>query len=272
MAFLLLLHEKMRLQRNYNKMTLRSSRLANRKARIANNITKVQKMYSNKMTQLEQSTKMLQNQFTMGIQNMFGLGTQNQMFNPMNMSGYGITSFVANRMAAILETCPGIPNKDGGYDSIPGGMDSNTYQQMLQAYMSNALQPQYEKDANGKVDTSKLLGYGPDADRLFKKEQYQVFMQAMSMAQQQQSQAQTMCQQMSSNYQMNISVWLEAQKTQIEAEQDAALAPLEAEQTDIDLEQASLEIQMEDARTRLDNLKQACSQGVKDSAPTFGLG
>ena len=270
MAFLLLLHEKMRLQRNYNKMTLRSSRLANRKTRIADNITKVQKMYSNKMTQLEQSTKMLQNQFTMGIQNAFGLGTQNQMFNPMNMSGYGITSFVANQMASMLSQCKGIPNKDGGYDEIKGGMDKDVYQYMMQEYMSGNLKAQYEKDDNGNVDTSKLIGYGSKGD--ISEEQYKVFMQAMSMAQQQQSQAQMMCQQMSSNYQMNISVWLEAQKTQIEAEQDAALAPLEAEQTDIDLEQAGLETQMADAKARLDSLKQACSEGIKESAPTFGLG
>ena len=74
------------------------------------------------------------------------------------------------------------------------------------------------------------------------------------------------------NYQTNISVWLEAQKTQLEAEQDAALAPLEAEQTDIDLEQAGLETQMADAKARLESLKQACSEGIKESAPTFGLG
>ena len=269
MAFLLLLHEKMRLQRNYNKMVLRSSRLANRKTRIADNITKVQKMYSNKMTQLEQSTKMLQNQFSMGIQNAFGLGTQNQMFNPMNMSGYGITSFVANQMASMLSQTPSeVKGSDGNMRAFNGDMNSKVYQDMMNEYMSGTLKARYE-EVDGKVDTNKITGYG---NGNFTEDQYNAFMYAMNAAQQQQSQAQMMCQQMSSNYQMNVSVWLEAQKTQIEAEQDAALAPLEAEQTDIDLEQAGLETQMADAKARLETLKQACSEGIKESAPTFGLG
>ena len=272
MAFLLLLHEKMRLQRNYNKMVLRSSRLANRKTRIADNITKVQKMYSNKMTQLEQSTKMLQNQFTIGIQNMFGLGTQNQMFNPMNMSGYGITSFVANQMASMLSQTPSeVKGSDGNMRAFDGEMNSKVYQDMLNEYMSGTLKATYEKTADGKsFDTTKPTGkYGKGN---FTEDQYNAFMYAMNAAQRQQSQAQMMCQQMSSNYQTNVSVWLEAQKTQLEAEQDAALAPLEAEQTDIDLEQAGLETQMADAKARLESLKQACSEGIKESAPTFGLG
>ncbi len=265
MAFLLLLHEKMRLQRNYNKMVLRSSQLANRKSRIANNITKVQKMYSNKMTQLEQSTKMLQNQFTMGIQNMFGLGTQNQMFNPMNMGGYGITSFVANQMASMLANGgKAIELPDGKGGTLSTIFDQNKYQAMMTEYMSGTLKEQIGDDNKG---TGK---YG--ANGTFEKVDVDAFNQAMAMAQRQQSQAQMMCQQMSSNYQTNVSVWLEAQKTQLEAEQDAALAPLEAEQTDIDLEQAGLETQMADAKARLESLKQACSEGIKESAPTFGLG
>ena len=87
-----------------------------------------------------------------------------------------------------------------------------------------------------------------------------------------QSQAQMMCQQMSSNYQNNVSIWLEAAKAQLEAEQDAALAPLEAEQTDMELEKESTETQLAYAKERLQALEQACSEGIKDSAPKFGLG
>ncbi len=100
MAFLLLLHEKMRLQRKVNKLTLRQLQLSGRKERITNNISKVQKMYASKQTQLEKSAQLWQSQMKNSIYNSMGLGLQNQMFNPM--SG-GITSFVANGMAAILQ-------------------------------------------------------------------------------------------------------------------------------------------------------------------------
>ena len=53
MAFLLLLHEKMRLKRKVNTMTLRQVRISHRKERMTKKIAQVQKMYANKLTQLE---------------------------------------------------------------------------------------------------------------------------------------------------------------------------------------------------------------------------
>ena len=57
---------------------------------------------------------------------------------------------------------------------------------------------------------------------------------------------------MSAQYQSNVSIWLEAAKEQLERE--------------------SCEAQLADAKARLESIKQACSEGIKDSAPTFGLG
>ena len=136
---------------------------------------------------------------------------------------------------------------------------------MMQEYMAGTLRPQYDKN-----DSTKITGYGKNAN--YTPEQYQVFTSAMQQAQMNQSQAQMMCQQMSSNYQNNVSIWLEAAKAQLEAEQDAALAPLEAEQTDMELEKESTETQLAYAKERLQALEQACSEGIKDSAPKFGLG
>ena len=120
-------------------------------------------------------------------------------------------------------------------------------------------------------EDGKLTGkYG--ADGTYTKEQFQAFSQAMQAAQGQQANAQMMQQQLSAQYQSNMSIWLAAQKAQLEEEQDAALLPLEAEETDIDLDNQSCEAQLADARARLDSIKQACSEGIKDSAPTFGLG
>jgi len=265
MAFLLLLHEKMRLKRQVNKLTLKQLRYGSRLDRMTKNISRVQKMYSSKMTQLEKQAQMMQSQATIWFQNQMGLGMQNQAFNPMSyMSGGGITSFVLNQMGGYLasgqiKVNPTADNKEGTAVKI----ENAEFQQMLQDYYTTGLKE--NTDDNGK-------GLGTYGKNAYSSDQKTAFMMAMQAAQQNQSQAQMMCQQMSSNYQSNVSIWLEAAKAQLEAEQDAALAPLEAEQTDMELEKESVETQLAYAKERLQSIEQACSEGIKDSAPKFGLG
>ena len=267
MAFLMLLHEKMRLQRKVNKLTLRELKMSSRKERITKNISRVQKMYSSKMTQLEKQASILQKQFTVGIQNSMGLGTQNQMFNPYG--GGGITSFVANQIGNLLSH-GGEPIKDAKGNVIADFNKDGRIQQMMQDYYSGGFKPVYDKE--GDTSASNIKEYEGLSGNKYTKDEYACFQRALNAAQQQQSQAQMMCRQMSSNYESNISVWLEAQKAQLELEQDEALAPLEEKETEMDLEKESCEAQLADARARLESIKQACSEGIKDSAPSFGLG
>lgn len=213
------------------------------------------------MTQLEKQAQMMQSQASVFFQNQMGLGMQNQAFNPWNMSGGGITSFVLNQMGGMLASGK-IPS---GKDTTFPAMDQAKFQEMLQDYYAGGLS-QY-KDTDGNVQEGKFGTNGQ-----FTKDEVTAFKMAMQQAQMNQSQAQMMCQQMSSNYQSNVSIWLEAAKAQLEAEQDAALAPLEAEQTDMELEKESTETQLAYAKERLQALEQACSEGIKDSAPKFGLG
>lgn len=222
MAFLLLLHEKMRLKRQVNKLTLKQLRYGNRLDRMTKNISRVQKMYSSKMTQLEKQAQMMQSQASVFFRNQMGLGMDNQAFNPWNMSG--------------------------GEDYYTSGLG------------------QY-KDADGNPQEGK---YGSNGQ--FTQDEVTAFKMAMQAAQQNQSQANMMCQQMSQNYQNNVSIWLEAAKEQLEAEQDAALAPLEAEQTDMELDKESVETQLAYAKERLQSIEQACSEETKNAAPKFGLG
>ena len=261
MAFLLLLHEKMRLKRQVNKLTLKQCKYGSRLDRMTKNIARVQKMYSSRMTQLEKQAQMMQSQASVFFQNQMGLGLQNQAFNPWNMGGGGITSFVLNQMGGMLASGK-IPS---GKDTTYPAMDQAKFQEMLQDYYAGGL-GQY-KDAEGNAQEGKFGTNGQ-----FTKDEVTAFKMAMQAAQQNQSQAQMMCQQMTSNYQNNVSIWLEAAKAQLEAEQDAALAPLEAEQTDMELEKESTETQLAYAKERLQALEQACSEGIKDSAPKFGLG
>ena len=266
MAFLLLLHEKMRLQRKVNKLTLRQLQLSSRKERITKNISKVQKMYSSKMTQLEKNASLWQHNFNNQIRNSMGLGLANQTFNPLNAGGYGgFTSFVIGQMGQFLQS--GIPvnrTKDNP-DGTTVTLDPQRYQAMMEAYYANGLQEQ--KDDAGK-GTGK---FGPDGCD-FTADEVTAFKMAMSQAQNNQMMANAYVQQASSQYQSNISIWLEAAKEQLEQEQDAALLPLEAEETDIEMDNQSCEAQLADAKARLESVKQACSEGIKESAPTFGLG
>ncbi len=262
MAFLMLLHEKMRLQRKVNKLTLQELRLSSRKERITKNISRVQKMYSSKMSQLEKQAQIMQSQATVFFQNQMGLGTQNQAFNPWNMNGSGVTSFVLNQMGSMLASGQIPKDKDTKF----GAIDGSRFQEMLQDYYVTGLQQ--TKDADGNYLGDNQFG----TDGKFTKDEVTAFKMAMTAAQNNQSQAQAMCSQMSSQYQSNISVWLEAAKSQLEAEQDMALAPLEEKETEMDLDKESCEAQLADAKARLESIKQACSEGIKDSAPTFGLG
>lgn len=59
MAFLLLLHQKMSLQRKVNKLTLAQTSIGQRKERISKRIEKVQKAYAKKQSKLDAQAKMM---------------------------------------------------------------------------------------------------------------------------------------------------------------------------------------------------------------------
>ena len=251
MAFLLLLHEKLRLQRKVNKLTLQQLRYSSRKERITKNISRVQKMYASRQTQLESQAKMMQSQATVFFQNMSGLGVNS--FNPMNFTG--MNAFVMNFMGNML--------MNNGEKIQLGDKTINAFKEdevtkMMNEYMANG--GSFKKDEQGNYVNE------------YTEDQVNAFITAMIMGQMQQQQAQMMTQQMSQQYQNNVSIWLEAQQAALEEEQDAALAPLEAAETEMDLESQSCEAQLADAKARLESITQACSEGIKDSAPTFGLG
>ena len=203
----------------------------------------------------------MQSQASVFFRNQMGLGMENQAFNPWNMSGGGITSFVLNQMGDMLASGQIPKDKDNKFPA----MDKVKFQEMLQDYYTSGL-GQY-KDADGNPQEGK---YGSNGQ--FTQDEVTAFKMAMQAAQQNQSQANMMCQQMSQNYQNNVSIWLEAAKEQLEAEQDAALAPLEMEQTDMELEKESVETQLAYAKERLQSIEQACNEETKNAAPKFGLG
>ena len=250
----MLLHEKMRLQRKVMKLTAKQALASSRKERVTKQIERVQKMYSKKEANLDNMAKMYTSSFRNSILCQTGLGAQNQMFNPA--AGYGMTSFMMGQAMQLFKGSVPINGQDG--NKFPGGSEAE-FQACMTAYQSGGL-PRKE---DGSPDYEKA-GITEDA--------WKAFNMCMQQAQMNQQQVQAYCNNMSSQYETNISIWLDAQKAQLEAEQDAALEPLNEQELEWDLESQSAETQLADARARLDSIKQALSEGIKDSAPTFGLG
>ena len=102
--------------------------------------------------------------------------------------------------------------------------------------------------------------------------QYQQIQAGITQVRQMESYQSYQSQMLQSQYQTNVSIWQQAMKAELEAEQDEALAPLQEQEEEWDLESQSAEVQLQDARARLDSIKEALKDGIKDSAPTFGLG
>ena len=255
MAFLMLLHEKMRLLRKINILTYKQLRASSRKERVTKQIERIQKMYEKRHTRMQKQADILRNQFRTGLYNSMGLGTMGQMFNPMFG---GMTSFVMNQAMSLFTNKGGVPI-NGADKNYLKGLNESDFNNCMTLQNSGGI----PRDDKGNYDWKKA---GVTED------QWKAFQMCMSQAQNMQSQAQMYCQNMETQYQTNISIWLEQAEAQMEMEQDEALLPLQEEETEWDMESQSAEVQLADAKARLEGIKQALSEGIKDSAPTFGLG
>ena len=263
----MLLHEKMRLRRKVNKMTLKQSRLANRKSRIADKITKIQKMYSSQETYLDKMQSIWAKNYQNMMSNVYGFGTYQSGFN---FQTGGVSQFFLNKMGAMVgQEFQYGTDKDG--NALKGKLPEN-WQQIMAAENAGAITPVYCKKGDGTEDKTRIDHYTDGNSGTISVDDYRAFKAAQSQTQQMQSQVQMWMQQQNTNYEQTLSIWIEAQKHALEQEQEEMLLPLEAEQTDIELENDGLEVQLTDARERLKNLEEACKEGIRDSAPKFGLG
>ena len=77
---------------------------------------------------------------------------------------------------------------------------------------------------------------------------------------------------MCTQYESNVSIWLDAQKAALEAEQDAMLEPLNYEETMLELEKEQKDTRLQRINEEIETYKQLVSQEVKNTTPTFGLG
>ena len=258
MALLLAMYQKMRLIREKNQVTLDLTKYSSKLDRVTKNIERVQKRYTSLFAQLESQAKMMQSNATMMFQQMAGLG-----MNSVNLNNYtGMNVFVCNAMAGMLSK--GIKFAQ---DADPHTMNEATYNALMNHYMSNGGQfvPQKDEDGNPlKVDG--VLQYND-----FTADDVKAFTMAQRQAQAAQQQAQMWVQNANQQYGNNVSIWLEAAKAQLEAEQDAALEPLSYQETMWELEKTQADNKLKRINAQLESYDQLVSSESEKTAPTFGL-
>lgn len=257
MAFLLLLHEKLRLRRQVNKLTLKQAQNFSRLERVQKNIERIQKMYSKQETTLDQQAKNWSALAKNSIWSGAGLNSNQMGFNPLNFGmGNGNSLFRMNAMQQAIANNSKLRSKIG----------EGNFEKMMAEYQAGTL----SKTNDGADVAATDRKYGANGE--FNYDQIQAFQQLMTWAGNCESQAQMQCQNTITQYDTGLTNYVARMKEQIEDEQAMALAPLEALQTEYDLEKSSIETQLASARERLQTIEQACSEEVKNSAPKFGLG
>ena len=187
----------------------------------------------------------------MYFSNMCGLGT-----NSVNLGNYGGTSQAAFQ---ILQQFGGKnPWKEGDTfnqeiaNAIMTG-DSRLKQEIVDG------KTVYKWDGQDKLNGESINTLVEQAQKMISC--------ANGMVSQQQQQASVM----KSNYENNVSIWLEAQQEQLEAQKEWEMDLLAEEQSDMEAEKNSIEVQLQRVQEEKKNVEQALGNAIQDSAPKFGL-
>lgn len=260
------MYQKFRLIRERNQLELQQVGYSTKLARIEKNISNKEKYYSGLFAKLDQQATNFKNQAKIGFQNMFGLGQGS--VNPMNYSG--TNGFVLNNMYQMLQA--GVPEYDDEGKLIEGSTytfncDLNTAMMYYQQY--GGLKQAY--DADGKAmyeDDGKTPIY--EGDISAKDAQY--LNMAFRAAQNNYQQAQMMMNQASTNYDTNISIWLDAQKAQLQAEQDSVLGALQYEQEIMEIDNAYCEQRLARIKQEIESYDGLIKDRADKNVPKFGLG
>lgn len=299
MAVLLAMYQKMKLIRQINEDTLKLTRISSKIDRVTKNIEKTQKRFTSLFAQIDKQAQMMQSQATMIFQNMAGLG-MNNFANSINPYGFsGINGFIMQNANAFM-TGRGIPYQTGTdendkptYDYY-GGLSQDKIRRMWEHYNSHGgrFVPKTEKDEKGNYNTiyrqdgdeefgQYMFGVQLTEDQKpneqipmydgFTAEDVQLFNAAIQQAQMQQQQAQMWVQQANTQYGQNVSIWAQAAKAQLEAQQDAALEPLNYEDTMLQLEKEHLDARLQRLRAEKESYDTLVGEEAKNMAPTFGL-
>jgi len=254
MALLLAMYQKMRLIREKNQVTLDLTKYTSKLDRVQKNIEKVQKRYTSLFAQLEQQAKRMENDFAYSMRQGLGLGT-----NCVNINNLGgMNGIVYQGIYTML-----MDTQNGG-----PGMSQDMVNRLMTEWQTHG---KFREKVDTSVTPNKVIPgkfeVGDDITQLH----IEQFMHAMRMSQQEVGRRQMLLQQGTTAAASNVSIWLEAQKEQLELEQDAALEPLTYQETMWELEKNSADMKLKRINANLESYEQLASQEAEKSAPTFGL-
>lgn len=276
MALLLAIYQKMRLIREKNQATLDLTKYTSKVNRVEKNIARVQKMYTSRMAQLDSQAKMMMSRAKTTFQQNLGLNMNmgSPYLNPYQAGGSN--AYVNQQIQRYMNS--GIPytlNDEGKFDQIT---DQEALKNGKDFYQ---IDPDYrdtlvELYMRGQLNSGKAIE--DDDENLdfngttIPKAQIAAFNMIANKANQDYYMANNMLTQSTSNYEQNVSIWLEAAKAQLEEEQDAALEPLNYQQTMWELEKELAEQRLTRIKEELESYKKLCDEEARDQAPKFGLG
>ena len=262
------MYQKFRLIRERNQLELQQIGYSTKLARIEKNITRKEKYYQGLFTKLEQQATNFKNQAKIGIQNMFGLGQGS--VNPLNYAG--TNGGIMNIMYHMLQN--GVPAYDENakkFDESSKHEFSKDPTEALQIWAQYGDIPQ-AREADGTLlwadDEKKTPVYMGDytaTDVLVLKAVYQ---QANARFQQNQMMASNA----TTAYDTNVSIWLEAQQAQLQAEQDSVIGALQYEQTIMGIDNTYCEQRLKRIEQEIQSYDKLIDDRTEKNVPKFGLG
>ena len=253
----------MRLQRKENQLTLKQLQFSSKVDRMHKKVDKRQKYYDKLKKQLERQANCYKNQMNSYFTQMAGLGMNSvNLMNPYGSNG--ATQQILSRMSADdMNKLLGLTGEDGKFK-----IDKD-----LATAIANGSLTVAPSDIDGKCKKGDLWDAInqktlPNVDAQQAGAAYQ---QLQQYAQMQVAQIQQQVQVTKSNYEQNVSIWLEASMEQLEAKEEWEMDMLSEEQSDMEAEKNSIEVQLQRVQEEKKNVEQALGNAIQDSAPKFGL-
>lgn len=268
MAFLMLLHQKMSLQRKKTKLTYKQLRVSSSLDRVTKRIANVQKMYQKKISSMNSMVDMQVKRATASVKNW-----QSQMFTGgASIFGYG-NNFGSN-FGAYNSTTAFMNNILSGFMNVEKDNKQQFLEGSIFSGIHNAIQGGGQWKAEGEVKTDengKIIGKGKIGDQEFEAAEWYKYQQQMQMAQQMQAMAQQNSNQLINDIEQAGVQEKERLEAILEAEQEEMLAPLHDMETEYQCDKTATDAQLELIKEQLQTIQQEFAQSVKDSAPKFGL-
>ena len=238
----MLLHEKMRLQRKQNKLTLKQLRNGNMLSRMESKIKRREKYYSKLEKQIDTQATVYKNQMQMSINQQFGVGQYNNMYGASGMNS--------------IFTCP----------ALAANMPQFAGDPVLLNYVMQYGNSAFTKNSSGTFDaTYDQTITGIDQSAISEAVNYSTMMR------QAQTQASAAAQNLKTVYEQQIEDWRTHQKEELEMQQEWEMDLLAEQQADYEAEKEGIAAELELVKQRKEAIEQELGQSIKDAAPKFGL-